>query len=107
LYICLLTERHFREGKFLARAQSHSHERVKRDLCVCQKRPIYMSTETYVYVKRDLYIFLLTERHFREGKFPAPAQGHSRGRVKRDLCVCQNRLIYMSLDRESLSRESQ
>ena len=33
---------------------SHEREFVKRALCICQKSPMYMSKEPYVYVKRAL-----------------------------------------------------
>ena len=75
---------------------------VKRDLYVCHKWPISMSKVTYIYFKRGLY---LCRNRTQTTDTIAPKQTHTY--VKRDLYLCQKRPISMPAEAfTSVSKES-
>ena len=56
LCVCVLVQRDCVMGTVPLRRGARLYVYVKRDVCICQKRRMYMSKETYIYVKRDLCI---------------------------------------------------
>jgi len=64
---------------------------VKRDLHLCEKRPLCMSQVTYIYVKSDLYLF-----QKRPISMSKQNTDNRYQRAKTDSYICQKRPIFMS-----------
>jgi len=136
LYTCqtVILEREWVLRRLLRERESHSEREreslvkervrkwiswVKRDLYICQKRPVYLSKETCIHVKMSLS--LSRESWFCAGSCASEnysereRESHSQREsgscdslesketyihVKRDLYTCQKRPVYMSKYRE-------